>query len=116
MDPSEIDSQLKSFGIDTNNIDLNDINNTNFEDIKKSIGFYEKYRKKINPKASIETYINNDHNDIKVIIDKEEIILISKSKINLVDAQLNEFLLSYKNVLNKTIKITICENITEYDY
>lgn len=116
MDPSEIDSQLRSFGIDPNNIDFNNISNTNFEDMKKSIGFYEKYNQKIKPKASVETYIKNDHNDIKIIIDQEEVILISKGKVNLIDAELNEFLLSYKNVLNKTIKITMCENITEYDY
>lgn len=116
MDPSEIDSQLRSFGIDPNNIDFNNISNTNFEDMKKSIGFYEKYNQKIKPKASVETYIKNDHNDIKIIIDQEEVILISKGKVNLIDAELNEFLLSYKNILNKTIKITMCENITEYDY
>lgn len=116
MDSSEIDSQLRSFGIDPSNIDFNNINNTNFEDMKKSIGFYEKYSQKINPKAAVETYIKNDHNDIKITIDKEDVTLISKGKINLVDAELNEFLLSYKNVLNKTIKITMCENITEYDY
>ena len=46
----------------------------------------------------------------------ENITLISTGKINLMDAELNEFLLSYKNMLNKTIKVVMCENITEYDY
>ncbi|MEG2788786.1 MAG: DUF3867 domain-containing protein [Romboutsia sp.] len=116
MDASEIDSQLRNFGIDPNNIDFNDIKNTNFEDIKKSIGFYEKYSSDIKPKASIETYIKNDHNDIKIIIDQEDVIIISKGSINLLDAELNELLLSYKKVLNKTINITMCENTTKYDY
>lgn len=116
MDSSEIDSQLKNFGIDYNNIDFNEINNSNFDDIKNSIGFYDKYSQKIKPKACIETYIKNDHNDIKVIIDQEQVILISKGKINLVDAELNELLLSYKNILNKKINIIMCENTTEYDY
>ena len=116
MDASEIDSQLRNFGIDPNNIDFNDINNSNFNDIKNSIGFYEKDSQKIKPKASVETYIKNDHNDIKIIIDQEQVTLISKGKINLLDAELNELLLSYKNVLSKTINITMCENATEYNY
>lgn len=116
MDSAEIDTQLKNFGIDPENINFEDINNSNFEDIKKSIGFYEKYREQIKPKASVEAYIKNDHNDIKIIMDQENVVLISKGKINLIDAQLNEFLLSYKKVLNKTINITMCENTTSYEY
>jgi hypothetical protein len=68
------------------------------------------------PLSSIETSIKNSHNDLKVIIDQENVTLISTGKINLMDAELNEFLLSYKNMLNKTIKVVMCENITEYDY
>ncbi|EPZ59215.1 hypothetical protein H477_1969 [[Clostridium] sordellii ATCC 9714] len=49
-------------------------------------------------------------------MDQENVVLISKGKINLIDAQLNEFLLSYKKVLNKTINITMCENTTSYEY
>ncbi|MGY5267432.1 DUF3867 domain-containing protein [Paraclostridium bifermentans] len=116
MDSSEIDDQLKNLGIDPKNIDLSNMDNINFEEIKKSIGFYEKYNYKIKPKASVETYIKNDHNDIKIIFDQEQVTLISQGKINLVDAELNELLLSYKNSLDKTINITMCENITEYDY
>lgn len=116
VDSAEIDTQLKNFGIDPENINFEDINNSNFEDIKKSIGFYEKYSEQIKPKASVEAYIKNDHNDIKIIMDQENVVLISKGKINLIDAQLNEFLLSYKKVLNKTINITMCENTTSYEY
>ena len=50
------------------------------------------------------------------VFDQEQVTLISQGKINLVDAELNELLLSYKNSLDKTINITMCENITEYDY
>ena len=111
MDSSEIDEQLKNLGINPDNIDLE-----NFKYIKKNIGFYEKYSYKIQPNAFVETYIKNDHNDLKIILDKENVTLISEDNINLVDAELNEFLLSYKNSLEKTIKITICENVTKYDY
>lgn len=116
MDPNEVDEQLKSFGIDPKNLDFNNINNSSFEDIKKTVGFYEKYNKDIQPKTGIQTIIKNDNNELRIIIDQEDVTLISKGKINLMDAELNEFLLSYKNMLNKTVKVVMCENITEYDY
>ena len=121
MDSEEIETQLKSFGIDLsitgmNKIDLNNISSENLESIKKSAGFYEKYGSKIVPKSCITTYIKNDENDIEVIIDQEKVILFSSKKINLMDSQLNEFLLAYKNMFNKKIKVVLCENYTEYDY
>ncbi|WP_343101790.1 DUF3867 family protein, partial [Romboutsia sp. MSSM.1001216sp_RTP31141st1_G3_RTP31141_220114] len=45
-----------------------------------------------------------------------KVTLCSSKKINLVDAELNEFLLGYKNVFNNKIKVVLCENCTEYDY
>ena len=83
---------------------------------EKSAGFYEKYGSKITPKSCITTYIKNDVNDIKIIIDKENVTLISSKSINLVDSQLNEFLLDYKNMIGKKMKVSICENCKEYDY
>ena len=121
MDSEEIENQLKNFGIDLsisgiNNMDLNNISDKGLESIKKSAGFYEKYGSKISPKSCITTYIKNDENDIEVIIDQEKVILFSSKKINLMDAQLNEFLLAYKNMFNKKIKVVLCENYTGYDY
>ena len=121
MDSEEVEKQLKSFGIDPsiagiNNIDLNNISSENLESIKKSAGFYEKYGSKITPKSCITTYIKNDVNDIEIVIDQEKIMLLSSKKINLMDAELNEFLLAYKNMFNKKIKVVLCENYTGYDY
>ena len=59
---------------------------------------------------------HTDVNDIKIIIDKENVTLISSKSINLVDSQLNEFLLDYKNMIGKKMKVSICENCKEYDY
>ena len=84
--------------------------------IKKSAGFYEKYGSKITPKSCITTYIKNDVNDIEIVIEQEKIMLLSSKKINLMDAELNEFLLAYKNMFNKKIKVVLCENYTGYDY
>ena len=121
MDSEEIENQLKSFGIDPSiagmgNIDLKNISNENLESIKKSAGFYEKYGSKISPKSCISTYIKNNENDIDIIIDQHKVTLLSNKKINLMDAELNEFLLAYKNMLNKKIKVVLCENYTGYDY
>ena len=44
------------------------------------------------------------------------VTLISEGAINLVDAELNELLLSYKSMHNDKLKIVICENCKEYDY
>lgn len=83
--------------------------------VKKS-DFYNKFSKKLEYDSFIITYIKNDVNDIKVTIDKEKIILTSAKSINLVDSQLNEFLLDYKNMIGQKLKICICENCKEYDY
>ena len=121
MDSEEVERQLKNFGIDSSiasmgNIDLNNLNNENIEAIKNSAGFYEKYGSKITPKSCITTFIKNDINDIEIIIDQDKVMLCSSKKINLMDAELNEFLLAYKNMFNKKIKVVLCENYTGYDY
>lgn len=121
MDSTEIEKQLKNFGIDPSmagfgNIDLNNLTNENIETIKKTSGFYEKYGNKIQPKSCITTYVKNDNNDITIVIDQEKVLLYSDKKINLMDAELNELLLAYKNMFNKKIRVVMCENSTEYDY
>ena len=121
MDSQEIENQLKSFGIDPSitgfsDIDLNSLSNENIENIRKSAGFYEKYGSKIQPKSCISSSIKNDTNDIEVMIDQEKVMLYSNKKINLMDAELNEFLLAYKNMFNKKIRVVLCENYSEYDY
>ena len=121
MDSQEIENQLKSFGIDPSvtvfaDIDLNNLTNENIDNIRKSAGFYEKYGSKIQPKSCISSSIKNDINDIEIMIDQEKVMLYSNKKINLMDAELNEFLLAYKNMFNKKIRVVLCENYSEYDY
>jgi hypothetical protein len=121
MDPQEIDNQLKNFGIDPStmnmgNLDPSNISQEQMDNMRKTVGFYEKYGVKIQPKSCISTNIKNDTNDISIIIDQEKIMLYSDKKINLMDAELNEFLLSYKNMFNNKIRVVLCESCTEYDY
>ena len=85
-------------------------------DIDKNSDFYKKYNKDLESKELITTFLRDEVNDMKIIIEKEKVTLISEGSINLVDAQLNELLLSYKSINNKKLKITICENCKGYDY
>lgn len=138
VDPTELDQQIRNFGLNPNN--LNDINNLTFDDLNKintlsnmqneintanekisnnideNSDFYKKYNKDLERKELIVTSLKDEVNDIKIIIEKEKVTLISENSINLVDAQLNELLLSYKSMHNGKLKIVICENCKEYDY
>ncbi|MBC5996305.1 DUF3867 domain-containing protein [Romboutsia ilealis] len=121
MDSQEIEKQLKNFGIDPStinmgNLDPSNMNEDQLNNIRKAAGFYERYGSKIQPKSCIYATIKNDVNDITIMIDQDKVMLYSNKKINLVDAELNEFLLSYKNMFNNKIRVVLCENCTEYDY
>lgn len=119
MDTNEIESQLKSFGIDPANFGMkgnNPFSEENIQAINKSMGFYERYGSKIEPKSCIFATIKNDINDIEVVIDQEKVMLCSDKKINLMDSELNEFLLAYKNMFDKKIKVVLCETTNGYDY
>ncbi len=130
VDPNELDKQIKSMGLDPNNLSFDDLNKfssinatknttnttTSTDKIDKNSDFYKKYGANLNSKDIIETTLKNDVNDIKITIDKEKVTLTSENTINLVDAQLNELLLSYKSMQNDKIKVIICENCKEYDY
>ncbi len=144
VDEAEIERQLKSMGINPNDINslssmnINDIRNNNIhsnnqpkkeepkvefvpvdniqETIVKNSDFYNKFAKRLEYDSYITSKLKNDVNDLKIIINKERVTLISEGDINLVDSQLNEFLLDYKNMIGKKMKVTICENCKEYDY
>ena len=130
VDPKELDKQMKNFGLDPNNLNLEDLNKftynspnvgsstkkTNNTSIDKNSDFYKKYSENLQSKELIITSLKDEVNDIKIIIEKEKVTLRSEGKINLVDAQLNELLLSYKSMYNDKLKVVICENCKEYDY
>ena len=144
VDEAEIERQLKSMGINPNDINslssmnINDIRNNNIhsnnqpkkeepkvefvpvdniqETIVKNSDFYNKFAKRLEYDSYITSKLKNDVNDLKIIINKERVTLMSEGDINLVDSQLNEFLLDYKNMIGKKMKVTICENCKKYDY
>lgn len=111
IDPSGIEEQFKIPGFDMSGA------GANYEAVKKNISFQEKYKSRISKKAMSEYFIKNDKNDLKILLDKEDIILTSEKLIDLNDNELNEFLCSYKKVVeDKKIKIILCENTKSYDY
>ena len=63
----------------------------------KNSDFYKKYSKDLENKELVTTFLKNDVNDVKIILDKEKVTLLSEGSINLVDAQLNELLLKSRN-------------------
>ncbi len=117
----EIEKELKKFGIDSqiNNIkvsDLDDITKEDFNSIKKSASFFEKYKENISSSATINIKIKNSINDINIVLEKENIVIYSHKKIDLKDYELNDFILSYKKMLNTQLKVTLCENCIKYTY
>jgi len=81
------------------------------------VGFQEKYKGKLKVKSVTSYSIKNDKNDLEIMLQDENVILKSFGKIDLTDNELNEFLCSYKKVMNnKMLNISICENTSTYLY
>ena len=81
------------------------------------MSFQEKYKDRLRVSTVNNYYISNDKNNLNIITEDEKVILTSQGKIDLSDIELNEFLCSYKKVVNdKNLNITICENVKEYEY
>jgi hypothetical protein len=107
IDSSGIGEQFKIPGLDMNNLGT----------MKKTISFQEKYKSRISTKSMSQYFIKNEKNDVKILLESEDVILISEKNIDLNDNELNEFLCSYKKVIDdKKIKIVLCENIKGYEY
>jgi hypothetical protein len=111
FDSAAIDEQFKIPGFDMSGTGIN------YEAMKKNLSFQEKYKSRMSTKAMSEYFIKNDKNELKVLLDKEDVILTSEKAIDLNDNELNEFLCSYKKVIeDKKIKIILCENTKSYEY
>lgn len=119
IDTKEMDDQLKKFGLDPEKISGISSSNPSQESVDrytKASGFYDKYSHKIKIKSNITSYIKNDLNDLEIIIEEDKVILCSDKKIDLSDRELNEFLSSYRNMFDKTIRVVLCETTKKYDY
>ena len=64
-----------------------------------------------------EYFVKNEKNDLKIFLENTDVILISEKNVDLNDNELNEFLCSYKKVIDdKKINIILCENTKSYEY
>lgn len=112
LDASKIEEQLKAFGI--NNVMPGA---TDVEKIRKNISFQEKYKDRLKLSTVNKYFIKNEKNNLSILTDEENVILQSENKVDLNDIELNEFICSYKKLLeDKKLKIVVCENIKEYEY
>lgn len=110
FDPSMLEEQFKMSGFDMGG-------GQPFNDLKKAVSFQEKYKDRLTAKAMSQYFIRNDKNDLIIYFEGEHVNLISEKHIDLNDNELNEFLCSYKKVLeDKPVKIAICENAKNYEY
>jgi Protein of unknown function (DUF3867) len=114
VDMNNIDDQMKAYGIDASKFGAL---GKDYEEMRKTLSFQEKYKGKIAAKAMTVYIIKNSKNNLTIIMEDENIILKSEKHIDLNDNELNEFLCSYKKLVNdKDINISICENTTNYIY
>ena len=110
FDSAALEEQMKSLGL--NNIGAND-----YEKGRRMVSFQEKYKSRIKVRAASEYYIKNEKNNINIWLEDVDVIIRSESKIDLTDVELNEFLCSYKKVIDgRSLKISLCENTKEYEY
>lgn len=113
FDMENLTDQIKGLGVDTSNLNMN----MDYEKMRKSVSFQEKYNGKIKVQNFSLYEINNSLNNLQVMINENEMILKSEGKVNLNDNELNEFICSYKKVLdNKEIQVSIFEQVKTYNY
>ncbi|AGF55266.1 MULTISPECIES: DUF3867 domain-containing protein [Clostridium] len=109
IDPSTIEEQFNIPGFN--------MNNNNYETMKKTASFHDKYKSRIATRTMSEYFVKNEKNDLKIFLENTDVILISEKNVDLNDNELNEFLCSYKKVIDdKKINIILCENTKSYEY
>ena len=67
-------------------------------------------------KSVLEYIHKSEKNDIKMIFDRNEIILVSEKTIDFSDDILNELIMVYKDIVEDDLKIISCEATRIYEY
>lgn len=107
FDSSMLDEQLKNLGVD----------NVNYNNIRKTMSFQEKYKDRLVNKAMSYYTISNEKNNIEIIVEEDNVVIQSEGKIDLADLELSDFLCSYKKVRqDNSLNIRLCENVKKYNY
>lgn len=111
FDSSALDNQLKNIGMSIDGIE------NDYESVRKTLSFQEKYKDNIKTGAVSFYKIKNDKNDLELMMKENEVLIESTGKVDLNDNELSEFLCSYKKVNNdKPLSIKVCEDIKTYEY
>ena len=106
-----LEEQLKLAGINISNI------GEDYENLRKTVSFQEKYKGRLKNKTTTTYYIKNEKNDIEIFLESTNVFIKSFGKVDLNDIELNEFLCSYKKLVeDKTLSVVVCENCNKYDY
>jgi len=91
--------------------------NEDYKKYRKQLGFMEKYKGRIQDFSGYYYEIRNDRNDLSLFLNKTVVVITSKTKVDLSDNELNEFLVSYKKLQeDQKLQIRISESYSEYDY
>ena len=111
FDSSMLEEQLKLAGINISNI------GEDYENLRKTVSFQEKYKGRLKNKTTTTYYIKNEKNDIEIFLESTNVFIKSFGKVDLNDIELNEFLCSYKKLVeDKTLSVVVCENCNKYYY
>lgn len=91
--------------------------NPDYKNYRKKLSFTEKYKGKVTDFTGMSHEIKNEKNDLVLFLNKKVVLISSKKKVDLADNELNEFLVSYKKLLDdEKLQIRISENYIEYEY
>lgn len=91
--------------------------NPEYKDYRKKLSFTEKYKGKVSDFSGYYHEIKNERNDLFLFLSKSTVLISSKKKVDLEDNELNEFLVSYKKLLDdEKLHIRISEYHEEYEY
>ncbi|MGL4774257.1 MAG: DUF3867 family protein [Clostridium sp.] len=110
MPTDMFEEQLKMAGF---NIDAG----ADYEKIRKTMSFQEKYKSRVTNKVQMSYFIKNDKNDVEILLEERNVIVLSNNRVDLTDVELNELFVSYKKLNeDKPLNVKICESIREFEY
>ncbi|MFH5836319.1 DUF3867 family protein [Proteiniclasticum sp. C24MP] len=116
----EIQTRLmERYGVSMEDIQsqYNLTNNEDYQKYRKQLGFMDKYKGKLKEYSGFHYEIRNDRNELSIFLNKTIVVITSEKQVDLTDNELNEFLVSYKKLLDDAkLQIRISENYREYDY
>lgn len=120
FDADNIEEEFKKFESEESDLKFtglgDDWDGMDSKSAARKLGFYDYYSKQLKERNILELFIKNEKNDIRIILDKEQITLISENKIDFSDSEVNQAIAYYKATLSKPLKVIVCEATNKYDY